>query len=57
MAAGIVARQSPSGYQNGYELIIAGEQDVPLENKQQVEFLKGIAGLESGVASAGGLIN
>jgi hypothetical protein len=57
MAAGIVARQSPSRYQNGYELIIAGEQDVPLENKQQVEFFKGIAGLESGVASAGGLIN
>ncbi len=26
---------------------IAGEQDVPLENKQQVEFLKGIAGVES----------
>jgi iron complex outermembrane receptor protein len=38
-------------------LTIAGEQDVPLENKQNVEFLKGIAGVESGVASAGGLIN
>lgn len=38
-------------------LTIAGEQDVPLENKQQVEFLKGINGLESGVASAGGVIN
>jgi iron complex outermembrane receptor protein len=38
-------------------LTIAGEQDVPLENKQRVEFLKGIAGLESGVASAGGLID
>ena len=38
-------------------MTIAGEQDVPLENKQRVEFLKGIAGLESGVASAGGLIN
>ncbi|MDR3726816.1 MAG: TonB-dependent siderophore receptor [Terracidiphilus sp.] len=36
---------------------IAGEQDVPLENKERVEFLKGLAGLESGVASAGGLIN
>ena len=36
---------------------IAGEQDVPLENKQRVEFLKGIAGVESGVTSAGGLIN
>jgi iron complex outermembrane receptor protein len=38
-------------------LTIAGEQDVPLENKERVEFLKGIAGIESGVATAGGLIN
>jgi iron complex outermembrane receptor protein len=38
-------------------MTIAGEQDVPLENKQQVEFLKGAASVESGVASAGGLIN
>jgi iron complex outermembrane receptor protein len=38
-------------------MTIAGEQDVPLENKQSVEFLKGIAGVESGVANAGGLID
>ena len=38
-------------------MTIAGEQDVPLENKQSVEFVKGIAGVESGVAAAGGLIN
>jgi iron complex outermembrane receptor protein len=38
-------------------MTIAGEQDVPLENKQSVEFLKGIAAMESGVASAGGLID
>ena len=38
-------------------LTIAGEQDVPFENKEQVEILKGIAGLESGVTTAGGLIN
>lgn len=38
-------------------MTIAGEQDVPLENKQAVEFLKGIAAVESGVASAGGLID
>jgi len=38
-------------------MTIAGEQDVPLENKERVEFLKGIAGVESGVASGGGLIN
>jgi iron complex outermembrane receptor protein len=38
-------------------MTVAGEQDVPLENKERVEFLKGIAGVESGVASAGGLID
>ena len=38
-------------------MTIAGEQDVPLENKQRVEIVKGIAGLESGVASAGGVID
>jgi iron complex outermembrane receptor protein len=64
---------APVGYYGDYEirgfpidlatgleingLTIAGEQDVPLENKQSVEFLKGIAGVESGVASAGGLID
>ena len=64
---------APVGYYGDYEIrgfpidlatgleingmTIAGEQDVPLENKESVEFLKGIAGVESGVASAGGLIN
>jgi iron complex outermembrane receptor protein len=38
-------------------LTIAGEQLVPLENKESVEFLKGLTGLEAGVASPGGLIN
>src|ERR1035441_1768238 len=38
-------------------MTVAGEQDVPLENKGRVEIVKGIAGVESGVASAGGLIN
>ena len=38
-------------------MTIAGEQDVPLENKQSVEILNGLAGVESGVASGGGLIN
>lgn len=45
-----------TGYQiNG--MTIAGEQDVPLENKQSVELVKGIAGIESGIAASGGLIN
>jgi iron complex outermembrane receptor protein len=38
-------------------MTIAGEQDVPLENKESVEFLEGIAAVESGVASAGGLVD
>ncbi len=63
----------PVGYYGDYEIrgfaidlatgleingmTIAGEQDVPLDNKERVEVLKGIAGVESGVASAAGLIN
>ncbi|MGD0910332.1 MAG: TonB-dependent siderophore receptor [Terracidiphilus sp.] len=38
-------------------LTVAGEQDVPLENKERVEFMHGLAGVDSGVASGGGLIN
>ena len=38
-------------------LTIAGEQLVPLENKESVEFLHGLSGVEAGVSSAGGLIN
>jgi len=36
---------------------ITGEQNVALENKQQVEVLKGLSGLQSGVSEPGGLIN
>ena len=53
-------RGFPIDLATGFEvngMTIAGEQDVPLENKEAVEFLKGIAGVESGVASAGGLID
>ncbi|MFL9926380.1 TonB-dependent siderophore receptor [Herbaspirillum lusitanum] len=45
---------------SGYKLdglTIAGEQNVALENKERVEFLKGVAGLQSGVVNAGGLVN
>lgn len=38
-------------------MTIAGEQDVPLENIESVELLNGLAGVESGVASGGGVIN
>jgi iron complex outermembrane receptor protein len=53
-------RGFPIDLATGLELngmTIAGEQDVPLENKERVEFLNGLAGVESGVASGGGLIN
>jgi iron complex outermembrane receptor protein len=64
---------APVGYYGDYEIrgfpidlatglqingiTIAGEQDVPLENKESVEIVKGVAGVESGVTSAGGLID
>ena len=36
---------------------ITGEQNVALENKQQVEVLKGLSGLQSGATEPGGLVN
>ena len=45
---------------NSYKIngqTVAGEQNVALENKQQVELLKGLSGLQSGVAEPGGLVN
>jgi len=38
-------------------LTIAGEQPVALEDKQQVEILKGLAGLQAGVMEPGGVVN
>lgn len=38
-------------------MTIAGEQDVPLENKQQVDFLHGLAGVANGVAAGAGTID
>jgi iron complex outermembrane receptor protein len=38
-------------------LSVAGEQSIALENKERVEFLKGVAGLQAGVVAAGGLVN
>jgi iron complex outermembrane recepter protein len=38
-------------------LSVAGEQNIALENKEQVEFLKGLAGLQGGVMNAGGMVN
>ena len=52
---GFVLDQDTGFQVNG--LTVVGEQNVPLENKQSVEILKGIAGVESGVTAAGGLID
>ncbi|HEV2622655.1 MAG TPA: TonB-dependent siderophore receptor [Frateuria sp.] len=38
-------------------LTIAGEQRIALEDKQQVEVLKGLAGLQAGVMEPGGVVN
>ena len=38
-------------------LTVTGEQRIALEDKQQVQVLKGLAGLEAGVSEPGGLIN
>ena len=39
------------------DLSVAGEQDMSPEDKQSVQILKGLAGLEAGVMQPGGLIN
>ncbi|MGH8417694.1 MAG: TonB-dependent siderophore receptor [Pseudomonas sp.] len=36
---------------------ITGEQNVALENKEQVELLKGLSGLQSGVSEPAGVVN
>ncbi|MEX3845430.1 TonB-dependent siderophore receptor [Paraburkholderia sp. BR10882] len=38
-------------------LTISGEQNVPLENKERVEILKGMAAIDSGVVTPAGQIN
>ena len=45
-----------SGYRiNGLSAV--GEQNIALENKEQVEIIKGLSGLQGGVVNAGGLVN
>lgn len=52
---GFVLDDATSFRQNN--LTIAGAQLLPLEDKQRVEVLKGLAGIEAGVVAPGGLIN
>lgn len=45
-----------SGYKRD-GLTIANESSMPLENKERVEILKGVAGFEAGLAAPGGVID
>lgn len=56
----ISVRGFPLDLASGYRidgLSVVGEQNIALENKQQVEFIKGLSGLQGGVVNAGGLVN
>src|SRR5207247_209668 len=36
---------------------IPADAQIPLENKERIEILKGLAGLQAGVAAPGGIVN
>lgn len=38
-------------------MAIAGDTQIPLENKERLEVLKGLSGLQAGVSAPGGMIN
>ncbi|HEY8607948.1 MAG TPA: TonB-dependent siderophore receptor [Noviherbaspirillum sp.] len=38
-------------------LIISSDASIPLENKERIEVLKGLAGLQAGIATPGGILN
>ncbi|HEX7325980.1 MAG TPA: TonB-dependent receptor plug domain-containing protein, partial [Rhodanobacteraceae bacterium] len=53
-------RGYPLNLANGYRidnLTVTGQQYIAYENKQQVQILQGLAGIESGVMQPGGVIN
>ncbi|HEY1069151.1 TonB-dependent siderophore receptor [Thermomonas sp.] len=50
------ALDAGTGYR-GNNLAMTGEQTIALEDKQQVEVLKGLAGLTAGVMEPGGVVN
>lgn len=56
----ISVRGFPLDLASGYRidgLSVVGEQNIALENKEQIEFIKGLSGLQGGVVNAGGLVN
>lgn len=38
-------------------IAISGDAQIPLENKERIEILKGLAGLTAGIATPGGVVN
>ncbi|KAA0945545.1 TonB-dependent siderophore receptor [Pseudomonas sp. ANT_H14] len=55
-----VVRGFPLNAASSYKIngrTITGEQNVALENKQRVELLKGLSGLQSGISEPSGVIN
>lgn len=38
-------------------MVILAHSSIPMENKEQLEILKGLAGLQAGIASSGGILN
>jgi len=50
------ALNNNSGYRKD-GIAIAGDTQIPLENKERFELLKGVAGLQAGLAAPGGVIN
>lgn len=56
----IAIRGYPLDLGTGYRfngLAMTGEQSIALEDKQQVEVLKGLAGIDAGVLEPGGVVN
>lgn len=56
----VAIRGFPLDLATGYRLndmSLVGEQPIALEDKQRVEILKGLGGLEAGVVAPGGLVN
>ncbi len=52
---GFLLNQSGNYSRNG--LITSNDAPIALENKERIEVLKGVAGLQSGVSAPGGLVN
>ncbi|MPS48399.1 TonB-dependent siderophore receptor [Methylobacillus sp.] len=52
---GFVLNQGANYRKDG--MVILAQAMVPMENKERIEILKGLAGMQAGIASSGGIIN